>query len=57
MPAAITYRHYLKAIGRPPLKQPDKLRTVKRAGDVEIGCWCPKRKEHVAVRHEGIMGE
>lgn len=54
---AITYRHYLKAIGRPPLKQPDKLRTVKRAGDVEIGCWCPKRKEHVAVRHEGIMGE
>ena len=53
---AITYRHYLKAIGRKPVDT-DKLRTVKRAGDIEIGCWCPKRKEHVAIRHEGIMGE
>jgi hypothetical protein len=51
-----TYRHYLKAIGRPPLKQPDLLRTVKAAGDVEFG-WCPRRKEHVAFRVVEGAGE
>ena len=46
-----SYRQYLKAIGRKPLRGP--LRTKKQAGDLEVGCWDAKAGEYVAHRHEG----
>jgi len=45
-----SYRQYLKAIGRKPLRGP--LRTTKKPGDVEL-VWDAKAGEYVAHRHEG----
>jgi len=43
-----SYRQYLKAIGRKPLRGP--LRTKKRAGDVEL-VWDARVGDWVTYRH------
>ena len=45
-----SYRQYLKAIGRKPLR--GKLRTDKKPGDVEL-VWDARVGEYVVHRHEG----